>query len=57
MPFKSKKQQAWMFANKPKMAKKWAAEMKASGTSFKGLPTRVTGIKAMAAAKPAKASK
>lgn len=24
MPFKSKKQVGWMFANKPKLAKKWA---------------------------------
>lgn len=24
MPFKSKAQQKWMFANDPKMAKKWA---------------------------------
>ena len=24
MPFKSKKQRAWMFKNKPDIAKKWA---------------------------------
>lgn len=24
MPFESKKQRSWMWANKPKMAKKWA---------------------------------
>lgn len=24
MPFKSEKQRKWMFANKPKLAKKWA---------------------------------
>jgi hypothetical protein len=23
MPFKSKKQRAWMYANKPELAKKW----------------------------------
>jgi hypothetical protein len=23
MPFKSKKQRAWMYANKPEMAKEW----------------------------------
>jgi len=23
MPFKSKKQRAWMYANKPSLAKKW----------------------------------
>jgi hypothetical protein len=26
MPFKSQKQRAWMYANKPKMAKEWEAE-------------------------------
>ncbi len=26
MPFKSIAQRKWMFANKPKMAKRWAAE-------------------------------
>lgn len=26
MPFKSKAQRKWMFANKPKMAREWAAE-------------------------------
>lgn len=26
MPFKSKAQQRWMFAKKPKMAKRWAKE-------------------------------
>lgn len=26
MPFKSKKQKAWMYKNKPKMAKKWEKE-------------------------------
>lgn len=28
MPFKSKAQQKWMFANKPEMAKRWAKETK-----------------------------
>ena len=28
MPFKSKKQRKWMFANKPAMARKWASEGK-----------------------------
>tara|TARA_B100001123_G_C15060297_1_gene927286 strand:+ start:164 stop:292 length:129 start_codon:yes stop_codon:yes gene_type:complete len=28
MPFKSKKQRAWMHANKPEMAKRWEAEEK-----------------------------
>jgi len=26
MPFRSAKQRAWMYANKPEMAKKWAKE-------------------------------
>lgn len=26
MPFKSKSQERWMFANHPEMAKRWAAE-------------------------------
>ena len=34
MPFKSKKQVKWMFANHPKMAKKWAKHT----PSMKGLP-------------------
>ncbi len=32
MPFKSKKQRAWMWANKPAMAKRWA---KKYGTKIK----------------------
>lgn len=28
MPFKSQAQRAWMFANKPAMAKKWAKKTK-----------------------------
>lgn len=36
MPFKSKAQMRWMFANKPKMAKKWAKETK----NEKALPER-----------------
>lgn len=28
MPFKSAKQRKWMFANKPKMARKWARDAK-----------------------------
>ena len=37
-PFKSKKQQAWMFSNKPKMAKEWADET----PNIKSLPTTVS---------------
>jgi len=36
MPFKSKAQAKWMFANKPEMAKEWAAKTK----SIKRLPER-----------------
>lgn len=38
MPIKSKAQQGWLFANKPKMAKEWAAET----PSIKTLPEKVT---------------
>jgi len=37
MPFKSKAQVKWMFANKPAMAKKWAKHTK----NIKGLPKKV----------------
>ncbi|KKN30158.1 hypothetical protein LCGC14_0836720 [marine sediment metagenome] len=37
MPFKSKSQRKWMYANKPEMARKWEAE-----TSDKNLPARVS---------------
>ena len=37
MPFKSKAQAAWMFANKPGMAKEWAAHT----SSIKALPKKV----------------
>ncbi len=36
MPFKSKAQRAWMYANKPKMAKEWQA-----ATGKKKLPKKV----------------
>jgi hypothetical protein len=36
MPFKSQKQRAWMYANRPEMAKEWE-----SATSDKKLPKRV----------------
>jgi hypothetical protein len=36
MPFASKAQARWMFANHPRMAKKWAKETK----SMKRLPER-----------------
>jgi hypothetical protein len=36
MPFKSKLQQKWMFANKPAMAQKWAKHTK----NIKALPAR-----------------
>ena len=37
MPLKSKAQQRWMFANKPKMAKEWADET----PNIKKLPEKV----------------
>jgi len=37
MPFKSKEQAKWMFANKPAMAKEWASKTK----SIKKLPNKV----------------
>jgi len=36
-PFKSRAQAAWMFKNKPAMAKEWASKTK----SIKRLPKRV----------------
>lgn len=36
MPFESKAQQRWMFANKPEMAKRWAAVT----PNIKNLPAR-----------------
>lgn len=38
MPFKSKAQAKWMFANKPEMAEKWAKHTK----NMKKLPKRVS---------------
>jgi hypothetical protein len=35
MPFKSKRQQRWMFVNEPEMAKEWASK-----TDFKKLPEK-----------------
>lgn len=37
MPFQSKAQQHWMFANKPKMAKEWAD----ATPDIKALPEKV----------------
>jgi len=36
MPFKSKKQRAWMYANEPEMAKRWQKK-----TGKKKLPVKV----------------
>ena len=41
MPFKSKAQKAWMYANKPKVAKKWEQEEKCDRVSG-SLPERLT---------------
>ena len=37
MPIRSKAQQGYMFANKPKMAKRWAKET----SNMKSLPERI----------------
>lgn len=39
MPFKSEKQRAWMYANKPEMAKQWEAD-----TVDKNLPAKVKKV-------------
>ena len=42
MPFQSKQQRSWMFANKPKMSQEWADKTK----SIKSLPkTKGNGVK------------
>ena len=41
MPFKSKQQEKWMFATKPKMAKRWAEET----PNPKALPKKVKAKK------------
>lgn len=46
MPFKSQVQRAWMYANHPKMAKKWEAH-----TPDKSLPKKVHRSSAKAAAR------
>lgn len=40
MPFKSKAQQRFMFARHPRIAKRWAREMKAGHQSIKSLPEK-----------------
>jgi hypothetical protein len=50
MPFKSKAQQKWMFANKPAMAKRWAKET----PNIKALPEELDDIKKAALKKIAK---
>jgi hypothetical protein len=40
MPFKSKAQKAWMYANKPEVAKKWEQEEKWDKAT-KSLPERL----------------
>lgn len=39
MPFRSKAQMRWMFANHPKMAKQWAKD---TNRDMKDLPNKVT---------------
>lgn len=44
MPFVSKQQERWMFANKPKMAKEWASKT----PDIRSLPQRVKKKKSIA---------
>ena len=48
MPFKSKAQQRWMFANKPEMAKEWASETR----NLKRLPEKASSSKASRSSRP-----
>jgi hypothetical protein len=48
MPFKSKAQQGYMFANMPKTAKKWAKET--TKKQYKALPKKVKKTKSKAKA-------
>lgn len=45
MPFKSKAQQRFMFARHPRIAKRWADEMKDKDQSIKKLPEKVRSKK------------
>lgn len=49
MPFKSKAQQGYMFANMPKTAKKWAKET--GKKKMKSLPVKVKKTKTKAKSK------
>jgi len=44
MPFKSEEQRRWMHANEPEMAKKWEAEIAATGGMLNGAPHEDGGI-------------
>jgi len=57
MPFKSEKQKKYLFANKPKIAKRWAKEYKDGGLSSKDLTVHqrtanAAGMKPVIATKP-----
>lgn len=41
MPFKSEAQMRYLFAKEPKVAERFAKEMKSEGKSFKALPEKV----------------
>ena len=45
MPFKSAAQMRYLFAKEPKVAKRFAEEMKTQHKSFKGLPEKVASKK------------
>lgn len=53
MPFKSKTQMRWMFANDPAMARRWAKET----PNEKGLPERAPAGKGATAASKARKKK
>lgn len=45
MPFKSKKQERFLFSQHPDIAKRWANEMKSKGESIKKLPNKAKKTK------------
>ena len=52
MPFKSEKQRKYLFANEPKIAKRWAKDYKDGGLSVPQMKANAAGIKPVIASKP-----
>ena len=52
MPFKSEKQRKYLFANEPKIAKRWAKDYKDGGLSVPQMKANAAGIKPAIASKP-----